>query len=129
MGEEVSRLTVEYKAQLPGIRDRVWELGWKATLKKAGVPRDNPIFRNPPRFPRTDSELLAISSPLLPGPSSQACPRVNATSEAPFEVAPKATVPEDSAVIPEAISAAVEASAVVTETLPEIDCNVEDAVL
>ena len=49
--------------------------------------------------------------------------------KAPFEVAPEVTVPEDSAVIPEAISAATEASVVVTETLPAIDCNVEAAVL
>ena len=33
MGEEVGRLSADYKAQLPGIRDRAWELGWKAALR------------------------------------------------------------------------------------------------
>ena len=60
VGEESQKLAVEYKAQLPGIRDRAWELGWKAALKKVGVPGDSPIFRNPPKF--------------LPCPSSQAPP-------------------------------------------------------
>ena len=47
MGEEVGRLSVDYKAQLPGIRDRAWELGWKAALKKAGVPEDSLLLQNP----------------------------------------------------------------------------------
>ena len=73
MGEEVGRLSADYKAQLPGIRDRAWELGWKAALNKAGVPEDSPLFQNPPRFPCSDSEPVAVSraSPCLP---PQACP-------------------------------------------------------
>ena len=39
----------DYKAQLQGIRDRAWELGWKAALRKVRVPGDDPAFRNPPQ--------------------------------------------------------------------------------
>ena len=148
MGEEVGKQTANYKAQLPGIRDRAWELGWKAALKKAGVPGDSPLLRNPPKFPRSDSELIAISlaSPCLP---PQACPEASATPEAPSEApsiasaeledspapevvqappeapAPEASIPEASAVVSEATSTVPEASAVVAEAASEIDCNVE----
>ncbi|XXG47104.1 hypothetical protein AAC387_Pa02g1803 [Persea americana] len=57
MNEEVGKLTADYKAQLPGIRDKAWTLGWRAALKRVGVPTDSPIFQNSPRFPRSDSEL------------------------------------------------------------------------
>ncbi|XXG49469.1 hypothetical protein AAC387_Pa02g3648 [Persea americana] len=60
MNEEVGKLAADYKAQLPGIRDRAWTLGWKAALKRVGVSMDSPIFWNPPRFPRSDSELRAV---------------------------------------------------------------------
>ncbi|XXG76521.1 hypothetical protein AAC387_Pa08g0855 [Persea americana] len=152
MGEEVGRLSADYKAQLPGIWDRAWELGWKAALKKAGVPEDSPFLRNPPRFPRSDSELVAVSraSPCLP---QQACPEVSAAPEAPPEaapavsanledshapavvkapleaVAPEASIPKASAVVSEATPTAPEASAVVAEVPQEIDCNVEAAAL
>ncbi|XXG77289.1 hypothetical protein AAC387_Pa08g1469 [Persea americana] len=146
MGEEVGKLTADYKAQLPGIQDRAWELGWKAALKKAGVP----LLRNPPKFPPSDSELLAISlaSPCLP---PQACPEASAAPEAPSEapptastyledspapaivhapseaVVPESSVPEASAVVFEATSTVPEVSAVMAEAAPEIDCNVKTA--
>ena len=141
MGEEVGRLAAEYKAQLPGIWDRAWELGWKAALKKAGVLGNSPIFRNPPNFPRSDSELQAISSP-LPGPSSQACPEVSAASEVPPKAPPIASAVSEAPPAPEVVLAPLEASAVIseattpaapeastvaTEAPPEIDCNVEAA--
>ena len=90
MEEEVGKLTADYKAQLPGIQDRAWELGWKVALKKAGVPEDNPLLRNPPRFPYSDSELAAVSraSPCLP---LQACPEASAAPEAPPEAPPAAS--------------------------------------
>ncbi|KAJ8617668.1 hypothetical protein MRB53_013854 [Persea americana] len=82
MGEEVGKLSADYKAQLPAIRDRAWELRWKAALKKAGVPEDSPLLRNPLRFPRLFSELVAVSraSPCVP---PQACPEASAAPEAP----------------------------------------------
>ncbi|XXG52548.1 hypothetical protein AAC387_Pa03g0851 [Persea americana] len=155
MGEEVGRLSADYKAQLPGIRDRAWELGWKAALNKAGVPDDSPLFLNPPKFSCSDSELAAVSR-VPSDPPSQACPeasaapgapqeapaasadpdgsQVTAVVEAPSEaVAPEASVPKASAVVPEATPTAPEASAVVAEVPPqvppEIDCNVEAAAL
>ncbi|XXG47174.1 hypothetical protein AAC387_Pa02g1857 [Persea americana] len=141
---EVGRLSADYKAQPPGIQDRAWELGWKASLKKVGVPEDSPLFQNPPRFPCSDSELIAVSraSPHLP---PQACPEASAAPEAPPEapvananpedshaptvveapleaVAPKASVPEAGAVVSEVTPTAPEAPS-------EIDCNVEAAAL
>ena len=68
VGEESRKLAAEYKAQLPGIRGRAWELGLKAALKKVGVPEDSPIFKNPPKFLRSDSDLHSIiASPLVLG--------------------------------------------------------------
>ncbi|XXG54224.1 hypothetical protein AAC387_Pa03g2165 [Persea americana] len=140
MEEEVGRLSADYKAQLPGIRDRAWELGWKAALHKAGVPEDSPLFLNAPRFSCSDSELAAVSqASVLP---SQSCPEANAVPGAPQE-APAVSAdpegcqvaavvevpPEDVAVVPEAAPTATEASAVVAEVPPEIDCNVEAAAL
>ncbi|XXG60850.1 hypothetical protein AAC387_Pa04g2660 [Persea americana] len=69
MNEEVGKLAADYKAQLLGIRDRAWTLGWKAALQRVGAPMDSPIFWNPPRFPRSDSELRAISE-FAPAPSA-----------------------------------------------------------
>ncbi|KAJ8640726.1 hypothetical protein MRB53_017420 [Persea americana] len=117
---ELKAITKE-EVQLPGIRDRGWELGWKAALRKAGVPGDNPMLRNPPKFPSSDSDLHAIiTSPPVRAPEAL---------QAPPEAAPDASVPEASAVVFEATSAAPEASAVVIEAPPEIDCNVEAATL
>ncbi|KAJ8643647.1 hypothetical protein MRB53_005395 [Persea americana] len=150
MGEEVGRLSADYKAQLPGIRDRAWELGWKAALHKAGVPEDSPLFLNPPNLSCSDSGLAAVSR--VSNLSSQACPEANAAPGAPQEapaasadpegyqvaavvkappeaVAPEASVPEAGAAVPEATPTAPEASAVVAEVPPEIDCNVEAAAL
>ena len=45
MNEEVGKLAADYKAQLPGIRDRAWTLGWKAALKRIGVSVDSPMMR------------------------------------------------------------------------------------
>ncbi|XXG46408.1 hypothetical protein AAC387_Pa02g1268 [Persea americana] len=152
MEEEVGKLTADYNAQLPGIRDRAWEFEWKAALKKAGVPGDSPFLRSPPKFPRSDSELIVISLP-SPCPPSQACPEVSAAPEVPLEApptasaeleasptpevvqappeaaAPEASVPEASAAVSEATSTVPEASAVVAEVPPESDCNVEAAAL
>ncbi|XXG54910.1 hypothetical protein AAC387_Pa03g2678 [Persea americana] len=150
MGEEVSRLSADYKAQLPGIRDRAWELGWQAALRKAGVPEENPLFLNPPGFSCSDLGLAAVSQAAnLP---SQSSPEANAAPGAPQEavaasvdpegcqmtvvveappeaVAPEASIPEAGVAVPEAIPTAPEASTVVAEVPPEIDCNVEAAAL
>jgi len=137
MGEEVGRLSADYKAQLPGIRDRAWALGWKVALHKAGVLEDSPLFLTPPKFSCSDSELAAVSR-VSSNPPSQACPeasaapgapqeapaasadpegsQVTAVVEAPSEaVAPEASVLEASAVVSEATPPAPEASAVVAE--------------
>eukprot|EP00268_Persea_americana_P002869 TRINITY_DN10871_c0_g1_i12.p1 TRINITY_DN10871_c0_g1~~TRINITY_DN10871_c0_g1_i12.p1 ORF type:complete len:162 (+),score=25.31 TRINITY_DN10871_c0_g1_i12:33-488(+) len=151
MGEEVGRLSADYKAQLPGIRDRAWELGWKAALRKAGTAEDSPLFLNPPKFSCSDSELAAVSQvssnpPSQTSPEASAAPgvprkapaasadpessQVIAVVEAPREaVAPEVSVSEAGATVPEATPTAPEASAVVAEVPPEIDCNVEAATL
>ena len=48
--EGIREVTMEYKAQIHKIRQKAWELGWIAALRKAGVPEDDPTFRNPPKF-------------------------------------------------------------------------------
>ncbi|XXG69641.1 hypothetical protein AAC387_Pa06g2453 [Persea americana] len=149
MGEEVGRLSADYKAQLPGIRDRAWELGWKAALRKAGIPEDSPLFLSPPSFSCSDSGLAAVSQASnLP---SQSCPEASAAPGAPQEapaasadpkgcqvtavvealeaVASEASIPEAGAAVPEATPTAPKASTVVAEVPPEIDCNVEAAAL
>ena len=139
MEEEVGKLSADYKAQLPGIRDRAWELGWKAALQKAGVPEDSPLFLNAPRFSCSDPGLAAVSQ-VSSDPPSQSCPEATAAPEA-LQEAPAASAdpedcqvaavveipPEAAVVVPEAAPAAPEASAV--EVPPEIDCNVEAAAL
>ena len=141
MGEEVGRLSADYKAQLPGIRDRAWELGWKAALHKAGVPEDSPLFLNAPRFSCSDPGLAAVSQ-VSSDPPSQSCPEATAAPEA-LQEAPAASAdpedcqvaavvevpPEAAVVVPEAAPTAPEASAVAAEVPPEIDCNVEAAAL
>ncbi|KAJ8623416.1 hypothetical protein MRB53_031945 [Persea americana] len=141
MEEEVDKLSADYKAQLPGIRDRAWELGWKAALHKAGVPEDSPLFLNAPRFSCSDPGLAAVSQ-VSSDPPSQSCPEANAAPGAPQEapvvgadpegcqVAAVVEVPSEAAVVvPEAAPTATEASAVAAEVPPEIDCNVEAAAL
>ena len=82
----MQKLAADYRAQLLGIRDGAWELGWKAALRKVGVPGDNPTVRNPPKFPSSDSDLLSIvDSPLVLGISSQAPPPASAAPEATSE--------------------------------------------
>ncbi|XXG88269.1 hypothetical protein AAC387_Pa12g0502 [Persea americana] len=145
MEEGMREVTADYKAQLPGIRDRACELGWKEALRKVGVLGDIPVFRNPPKFPSSDSDLLSIiDSPLVPGPSSQAPPAASAapdtTSEAPpaasatLEAASKAppaasATPEACPVNSDTTSAGPEAGAAEPEVPPEIDCNVDAAAL
>ncbi|XXG88385.1 hypothetical protein AAC387_Pa12g0599 [Persea americana] len=142
MGEKSRKLAADYKAQLPGIRDRAWELGWKAALKKVGIFGDRFFFRNPPRFPSSDSDLhYIIDSPLVLS-SSQVPPAANAAPEVPPEAPPTASaVPEASSEAPPTASAMPEAVPVVSETVlvgpkesaavskagaPQgIDCNVE----
>eukprot|EP00268_Persea_americana_P042694 TRINITY_DN4274_c3_g5_i1.p1 TRINITY_DN4274_c3_g5~~TRINITY_DN4274_c3_g5_i1.p1 ORF type:complete len:166 (-),score=29.90 TRINITY_DN4274_c3_g5_i1:582-1079(-) len=122
MGEEAGKLTADYKAQLPGIWDRAWELGCKAALKKVGIPRDNLLYRDPPKFPSSDSALHSIvDSPLILGLSSQAPPEVNVAPEVPSEAPPTASA------APETVLAGPEESAARSNAgaLAGIDCNVE----
>ncbi|XXG74042.1 hypothetical protein AAC387_Pa07g2863 [Persea americana] len=141
MEEEVGKLSADYKAQLPGIRDRAWELGWKAALRKAGVPEDSPLFLNAPRFSCSDPGPAAVSQ-VSSNPSSQSCPEANAAPGAHPEalavsadpegcqVAAVVEVPPEAAVVvPETTPTATEASTVAAEVPPEIDCNVEAAAL
>ncbi|XXG68535.1 hypothetical protein AAC387_Pa06g1598 [Persea americana] len=141
MEEEVGKLTADYKAQLPGIRDRAWELGWKAALLKAGVPEDSPLFLNAPRFSCSDPGLAAVSQ-VSSDPSSQSCPEANAAPGAHPEalavsadpegcqVAAVVEVPPEAVVVvPETAPTATKASTVAAEVPPEIDCNVEAAAL
>lgn len=96
MNEEVSKLTADYKAQLPGIRDKAWTLGWRAALKRVGVPTDNPIFQNSPRFPRSDSELRAVSE-FTPGPSASEVPPAPVAPAPPVVAETASAVPSESA--------------------------------
>ena len=83
MAEGVWDVTAKYKAQLQQVRDRAWEIGWKAALKKVGVLGDDPAFRNPPKFPSSDSDLLSIvGQPSASGPSSEVTPAMVAAPEA-----------------------------------------------
>ena len=106
MNEEVNKLAADYKAQLPGIRDKAWTLGWKAALKKVGVPTDSPIFQNSPRFPRSDSELRAVSEFAPVPPASEV-----ASAPSSLEVAPAPPV------VP------ATASAVPSESVTGTNCN------
>ena len=141
MEEEVGKLTADYKAQLPGIRDRAWELGWKAALEKAGVPEDSPLFLNALRFSCSDPGLAAMSQ-VSSDPPSQSCPEAIAAPEVPQEasvvsadpggcqVAAAVEVPPEAAVVcHETAPTATEASTVAAEIPSEIDCNVEAAAL
>ena len=141
MEEEVGKLTADYKAQLPGIRDRAWELGWTAALRKAGVPEDSPLFSNAPRFSCSDPGPAAVPQ-VSSDPPSQSCPEANAAPgalpETPAvsadpegcQVAAVVEVhPEAAAVVPETAPITTEASTVAAEVPPEIDCNVEAAAL
>ncbi|XXG88793.1 hypothetical protein AAC387_Pa12g0959 [Persea americana] len=110
MNEEVDKLAADYKAQLPGIRDRAWTLGWKAALKRVRVSIDSPIFWNPPRFPCSDSELRAVSE-FAPVPSASEV----ALAPSALEVAPAPLV------VPET------ASAIPSESATGTDCNKEAA--
>ncbi|XXG77887.1 hypothetical protein AAC387_Pa08g1948 [Persea americana] len=116
MGEEEGKLAADYKAQLLGIQDRAWELGWKAALKKVGIPRDNLLYKDPPKFPSSDSALHSIvDSPLILGLSSQAPPEVNAAPEVPPEAPPTASAaPEAPSKAPSRASAAPEVVPVVS---------------
>ncbi|XXG54909.1 hypothetical protein AAC387_Pa03g2677 [Persea americana] len=96
MNEEVSKLTADYKAQLPGIRDKAWTLEWKAALKRVGVPTDSPIFQNSPRFPRSDSELRVVSE-FVPVPSSSEVPPAPVTPAPPVAPETASAVPSESA--------------------------------
>ena len=118
----------------------------EGNLKKVGIPRDNLLYRDPPKFPSSDSALHSIvNSPLILGLSSQAPPEVNVALEVPSEAPPKASAaPEASSEAPSSSSTAPEVVpviSVVSETVlagPEesaarsdagapagIDCNVE----
>ncbi|XXG62274.1 hypothetical protein AAC387_Pa05g0664 [Persea americana] len=62
--EGAQEVMASYKAQVLGISQKVWELGWMATLKEAGVPED-PAYKNPSKFPSLDP-----GSSSVPGPST-----------------------------------------------------------
>ena len=120
---------------MPGIRDRAWELGWKTALKKVGVSGGHPLFRNPPKFPSSDFDLhsiidspLILSSSQVPfAASAEVFAVVPPNPEAPPEAPPVGdVVPEAPHVTLEAVP---EASVVMSEAPPEIDCNVDAAIL
>ena len=85
-------MTASYQAQVLRISQRVWERGWMATLKEAGVPEDHPAYINPSKFPSPDP-----GSSSAPGPSTapEARSRAYAAQSEP-EVCPEAdTVPRE----------------------------------
>ncbi|XXG79747.1 hypothetical protein AAC387_Pa09g0750 [Persea americana] len=96
MNEEVGKLAADYKAQLPGIREKAWALGWKAALRRVGVPPDSPIFQNSPRFPRSDSELRAVSG-IAPVPSASEVPPAPVAPAPPVVPEAAPAVPSESA--------------------------------
>ncbi|XXG82192.1 hypothetical protein AAC387_Pa10g0191 [Persea americana] len=113
----------------------------KRTLKKVGVPRDSPVFRNPLKFPRSDSNLHSIiASPFVLGPSSLTPPAASAGPEAraampsnlevPLKAPPMADVaPETLQATPEATLAGPEAGGAVSQAPLEIDYNVDAVAL
>ncbi|KAJ8624794.1 hypothetical protein MRB53_033324 [Persea americana] len=138
MGEEAGRLAADYKAQLPGLRDRAWELRWKAALKKVGISRDNLLYRDPHKFPSSDSALYSIvDSPLILGLSSQAPLEVNAAPKVPPEAPPTASAMHEASSAPEVVPVVSIVSKTVLAGPKEsaarsdagapagIDCNVE----
>ena len=110
-------------------------------MKKVGVPEDNLVFRNPPKFSRSDSDLHSIiASPFVLGPSSLAPPAASAGPKARAVVPSNPEVPSEAPLVadvaPEARQATHEATpagpkagAAVSEAPPEIDCIVDAAVL
>ena len=109
--EEAQKLAADYRTQLPGIQDRAWELGWKAALRKDGVPGDSLVFRNPLKFSSSDSDLHSIiDSPLATSPSSQAPPAANAGPEASAAVPSNSEVPPEAPPVADAAPEALQAS-------------------
>ena len=139
MEEEAIRLAADYKAQMKGIWDRAWELGWKAALRKVGVSGDDFVFRNPPKFPTSDPALHSIiDPPAAPGASSEAplaaanaVPEAGPSSEAPPAAANAMPEAGASTEVPPAIpiseAASTDPKAILSEAgAPQgIDCNVE----
>ena len=97
-------------------------------MRKAGIAEDSPLFLNPPSFSCSDSPGVPQEAPAA-GADAEGN-RVAAVVEAPLEaVALEANATEADAAVPEATPTAPEASTVVAEVPPEIDCNVEAAAL
>ena len=65
--EGAQEVTTSYEAPVLKISQKVWELGWMAALKEAGVSKDHPAYKNPPNFPSPNA-----GSSSAPGPSSKA---------------------------------------------------------
>ena len=113
--EGIREVTAKYKVLLQRIRERAWELGWKAALRKVGVPEDDPVLRHPPKFQSSGSAPSTnVVAPSGSDPNLEAPPVVNTA--------------------PEACPANLEASPANREALPEvaaaqteIDCNAEAA--
>ena len=49
--EGAQEVTMHYEAQVLNISQEVWELGWRAAMKEAGVSEDHPAYKNPSKFP------------------------------------------------------------------------------
>ena len=84
--EGVQVVMVSYQAQVLRISQRIWERGWMAALKEAGVPKDHTAYINPPKFPSPDP-----GSSSAPGPftAPEACARADTVQSDP-EVRPEA---------------------------------------
>ena len=112
------------------ILERAWELGWRAALKKAGVPEDDPTFRHPPKFQSSGTApSFKTGPPSAPGPF-EAHPVVDDVVEAvTLQAVPKACPVDPTAcpTNPKASRAEPEVLPEVAAAQMEIDCNAEAA--
>lgn len=84
--EGAREVTAEYRAQVHRIRQRAWELRWRAALKKARISKDDPDFKNPPKFqssdPGSSSDPGLSSEPAIEADASQANPKTRPEADA-----------------------------------------------
>ena len=87
-------------------------------MKKVGIPGDNLLYKNPPKFPSSDSALHSIFNLPLALGISQAPPAASVAPEVHPEAPPVASAaPEASSEGPPTASVAPEAVPVAPETV------------
>ena len=67
----MQEVTASYEAQVIKINQKVWKFGWMANLKKAGVSKDHPVYKNPPKFPSSDPGSSSTPDPSFEADAAQ----------------------------------------------------------